>query len=59
MSERRRAQLGLLSACIVLASTIAIIYQGGTQAPRIGQQSDGAITGEIKRTSMPMVAANK
>jgi hypothetical protein len=33
MSERRRAQFGLLSACAVLAGTMTILYRGSRNAP--------------------------
>lgn len=28
LSERRRAQLGLLAGCVILVSTLAILFQG-------------------------------
>lgn len=32
LSERRRAQLGLLTGCVILVSTLAILFQGSRAA---------------------------
>jgi hypothetical protein len=56
MSQRRRAQMGLLCACVVLAGTIAIIYQGGNEPPRIGQQADVVFKRQPKPADAPPIA---
>ena len=53
MSQRRRAQFGLLSACAVLACTTTIVYRGGRN-PRLQQTTP---TNVVHKTSPAITAA--
>lgn len=61
-SERRCAQIGLMLACLLFVGTLAILFVGGRQTVRVGQQlgvtavgapADAALqsTGPIKLAS--------
>ena len=40
-SLRRRAQMGVLSACLILVSTLTILYMGSREAVRRPQANHG------------------
>ncbi len=49
LSLRRRAQMGVLSACLILVSTLTILYMGSREVVRRPQSSNGLgmVTGDI------------
>jgi hypothetical protein len=55
VSERRRAQLGLLAGCVILVSTLTILYEGSRAAGtgHLENNGRGQIVGDSARATPP------
>ena len=60
LSERCCAQLGLGSACLVLVTTLTILYQGSRNEPIVRTMSGRqVVSGDIKQSTPASAAAVK